>query len=339
MLDDMRNLAVLAYVDDLVANPMALAAYGSHFREDDDATLVVYAPDEPESDAVARLTRALVAAGVDPDHGPDMLLFAAPGGEATERALAERVLAVYAHGAVSGPLGPLPRYSTEDVVALRDALPAAAATAKGRAELSYWEERKRAEGTLENQAYAFYYTDHFGLPPSFYTGKRMLDIGCGPRGSLEWADMTAERVGLDPLADSYLELGAAEHAMTYVAAGSEQIPFADGHFDVIASVNSLDHVDDLDATIAELKRVLAPGGTLLLLTDVNHDPNVCEPQEFSWEIVGAFADELRVEEERHLERGTDGMLAALRSARPYDDSRPHLAGILSVRFTKPDLDS
>jgi hypothetical protein len=84
--------------------------------------------------------------------------------------------------------------------------------------------------------------------------------------------------------------------------------------------------------------VLRPGGTLLLLTDVNHDANVCEPQEFSWEIVGAFADELRVDEERHLERGAHGMLAALRSARPYDDSRPHLAGILSVRFTKLDLE-
>jgi ubiquinone/menaquinone biosynthesis C-methylase UbiE len=150
--------------------------------------------------------------------------------------------------------------------------------------------------------------------------------------------MTAERVGLDPLADSYLELGADEHAMTYVAAGSEDIPFPDGHFDVVASVNSLDHVDDLDATIAEIKRILAPGGTFLLLTDVNHDPNVCEPQEFSWEIVDAFADALWVEDERHLERGAHGMLAALRSARPYDDSRPHLAGILSVRFTKPELD-
>jgi SAM-dependent methyltransferase len=339
MLDDTRSLAVLAYVDDLVADPAALAAYAARFREDDDATLVVYAPDEPESDAVARLTPALAAAGVDPDHGPDMLLLAAPGGEATERALADRVHAVYAHGAVSGPLGPIPRYGTQDVAALRDeALPAAAATAKGRAELSYWEQRKRAEGTLANEAYAFYYTDHFGLPPSFYTGKRILDIGCGPRGSLEWADMTAERVGLDPLADSYLALGAAEHAMTYVAAGSEHIPFPDGHFDVIASVNSLDHVDDIDATIAEMKRVLAPGGTLLLLTDVNHDPNVCEPQEFSWEIVDAFADELRVDDERHLERGTEGMLAAVRAARPYDESRPHLAGILSVRFTKPELD-
>ena len=30
------------------------------------------------------------------------------------------------------------------------------------------------------------------------------DIGCGPRGSLEWATMAAERVGLDPPVNKYL---------------------------------------------------------------------------------------------------------------------------------------
>jgi len=55
-----------------------------------------------------------------------------------------------------------------------------------------------------------------------------LDIGCGPRGSLEWADMTKERYGLDPLANEYLKLGADKHKMKYVASGAEKIPFEDG---------------------------------------------------------------------------------------------------------------
>ena len=65
----------------------------------------------------------------------------------------------------------------------------------------------------------------FDLEPSFYEGKRILDIGCGPCGSLEWADMAAERVGLDPLVPQSMELGAKKHEMTYVAAPSEKIPF------------------------------------------------------------------------------------------------------------------
>lgn len=49
-------------------------------------------------------------------------------------------------------------------------------------------------------------------------GRRVLDVGCGPRGSLEWADRARVRVGLDPLVDAYRELGVADHAMGYVAA-------------------------------------------------------------------------------------------------------------------------
>jgi hypothetical protein len=120
MLDDTRSLAVLAFADELVANPMALAAYGAMFRENDDATLVIYAPDQFEAVAVARVMRALEAAGVSAEAGPDMLVLAVPRSEATERALAESVQAVYSHNAPTGPLASVPRYGTADVVTLRD---------------------------------------------------------------------------------------------------------------------------------------------------------------------------------------------------------------------------
>ncbi|MEA2248420.1 MAG: hypothetical protein QOH46_2949 [Solirubrobacteraceae bacterium] len=206
---------------------------------------------------------------------------------------------------------------------------------KGRSELSYWAGRKREEGTFINAHYEFLFADHFGLSHDFFADKRMVDIGCGPRGSLEWAHMAAQRVGVDPLAESYLALGASEHEMEYVASGAEHIPFADGHFDIVSTINSLDHVDDLDATIAELKRVLRPGGTLLLLTDVNHDPNPCEPHDFSWDIVDEFSDQLRVVDERHFERNQKGMLECLQIPTPYDHARPgRRSGIISVRFVK-----
>src|SRR5215210_7281860 len=64
--------------------------------------------------------RALEAAGVSAEAGPDMLVLAVPRSEATERALAERVQAVYSHTAPAGPLGSVPRYGTADVVTLRD---------------------------------------------------------------------------------------------------------------------------------------------------------------------------------------------------------------------------
>jgi len=150
-------------------------------------------------------------------------------------------------------------------------------TDKASWELAYWQRRKRKERHLKNDHYQQHYTDLFGLTTEDYRNKKVLDIGCGPRGSLEWADVAAERYGLDPLANEYLKLGAGKHKMSYVSAPSEAIPFADGYFDIVASFNSLDHVDDLDRTSAEIGRVTKPGGRFLLVVEINHPPTPTEP--------------------------------------------------------------
>lgn len=171
--------------------------------------------------------------------------------------------------------------------------------AKGDSEMRYWRSRARAEGVdregaagivLDNAHYEAVFTTHFRLASEFFAGKRVLDVGCGPRGSLEWADMAAERVGLDPLADEYREFGIDHHAMSYVAAPAEKMPFDDASFDVVAALNSLDHVDDIPQTIAELSRVAADGATLLLTVEARHRPTAAEPHWLDWDIVDQFSD-------------------------------------------------
>ncbi|HUT04472.1 MAG TPA: class I SAM-dependent methyltransferase [bacterium] len=208
---------------------------------------------------------------------------------------------------------------------------------KAAHELKYWKSRKANEGTLSHNHYAFFYTTHFGLDEAFFHGKKVLDIGCGPRGSLEWADMASERVGLDPLADSYRALGIDRHKMTYVASGAEQIPFGDGYFDVVCSFNSLDHVDDLDRTVGEIIRVLAPGGLFLLLTDVNHDPTACEPIAYSWDVIEKFLAQMELVEERHFEKSSRGMYDSIRDGIFYDqDNTQKRYGILSAKFRRKE---
>ncbi len=213
---------------------------------------------------------------------------------------------------------------------------APAVAVKESHELDYWKRQKEREGTLANRHYEYYYTTHFGLSHEFYRGKRVLDLGCGPRGSLEWADMTRERVGLDPLADEYLKLGADRHQMRYVAAPSEAIPFPDGHFDVVTSFNSLDHVADLDQTIREIMRVVKPGGLFLLLTDVNHQATPCEPIEFSWDVTRKFTDQFDLLEQRQFEKPAHGGLyQGVTEAVTYDHARGQRRyGILSAKFRK-----
>jgi SAM-dependent methyltransferase len=163
---------------------------------------------------------------------------------------------------------------------------------KQHSELAYWKGRVKAErGALGNAHYEELFTTVYGLTRDDYKDRKVIDIGCGPRGSLEWATMAAERVGLDPLASKYLGLGASNHVMKYVEAPSERIPFADGHFDIVTCLNALDHVDDFDATMAEIKRVTRKGGLFLVSVEIDHPATGTEPISVSEQDMQRFSPE------------------------------------------------
>ena len=212
-------------------------------------------------------------------------------------------------------------------------------THKAEAELAYWEIRLKEQGRLSNEHYEYFYTTYFGLDKGFYRGKKVLDIGCGPRGSLEWAAGAGLRIGIDPLAEAYRRLGTGRHTMQYVACNAEFLPLLNATFDVVCSFNSLDHVDNLGKTIQEIIRVSAPGGIFLLLTDIHERPTVMEPSAFSWEIVNRFQPAFALLEQRQVEysafspEGYGDMYQSLQRGTPYnfEDARER-DGILSAIF-------
>jgi ubiquinone/menaquinone biosynthesis C-methylase UbiE len=132
-------------------------------------------------------------------------------------------------------------------------------------------------GSVTNEHFEPLYTSMCGLTRDDYTGKRVLDIGCGPCGSLEWADMATRRIGLDPRTPQYLNLGIGSHRMEYVTAPPEKMPFPDGYFDVVSCLNFLDHTDDLHMTIGEIKRVTKRGGYFLVSIEINRPPTAAQP--------------------------------------------------------------
>jgi ubiquinone/menaquinone biosynthesis C-methylase UbiE len=212
---------------------------------------------------------------------------------------------------------------------------------KAAAELAFWRSRLNGQSALANDHYEHFYTTHFGWEQEFYRGKRILDIGCGPRGSLEWAAAAGLRIGADPLATAYRQLGTKRHCMYYVTCGAERLPFGAAAFDVVCAFNALDHVDDLAQAVGEIKRVLAPRGHFLLLSEIHRRPTVLEPSAYTWDIVARFQPELAIVEERHIEytvfspEGFGDIYQSLRRGTPYNhgDVRER-SGILSARFCK-----
>jgi ubiquinone/menaquinone biosynthesis C-methylase UbiE len=210
-----------------------------------------------------------------------------------------------------------------------------ASSRKRHSELSYWKQRFSAEGqTLSNAHYEPLYTTAFGLTRLDFAGRKVLDIGCGPRGSLEWADGAAQRVGLDPLVNDYLKLGATKHKMEYAAAPSENIPFGRGHFDIVTCLNALDHVDDFQKTVSEIKRVTKPGGLFLLSVEIDHPPTPTEPLTLTeGMLISSFAPEFEIQEDRRLGTPGDHNLhgAVLSGEPPYEVGEP---GIYVARMTR-----
>jgi SAM-dependent methyltransferase len=155
---------------------------------------------------------------------------------------------------------------------------------KAECELNYWNEKKKQEGSLSNDHYKIIYTTHANLTEEFYVGKKVLDIGCGPRGSLEWA-VGSTAVCVDPLAKEYGKLGANSHKMVYVHTGAEDLPFPDESFDIVTSINNLDHVSNVNTALSEISRVLKDEGTFLLYVDLRPYPTACEPRSFDFTLV------------------------------------------------------
>jgi SAM-dependent methyltransferase len=206
--------------------------------------------------------------------------------------------------------------------------------AKGLYEWAYWKSRQIEEGTLANSWYVELFTTRVGLDQAFYAGKKILDVGCGPRGSLEWADMAAERVGLDPLVERYRALGIDQHRTHYVNAPVERIPDPDNYFDVVSSINSLDHVDDVDAAMREMLRVLTPGGMILLVVEIHPRPTIAEPHALPWDLARRFGPLTHVLEERHLERPDHGV-GHFDVRVPFDhDDQTERSGVLVAKLAK-----
>jgi ubiquinone/menaquinone biosynthesis C-methylase UbiE len=99
-------------------------------------------------------------------------------------------------------------------------------------------------------------------------GDRALDVGCGDgRFTAELAAAGASVVGVD-VAEAALERARTAHpGLEFQLVGIDaDLPFADNSFDLVWASEVIEHIGDTARFLSELRRVLLPGGRLLITT-------------------------------------------------------------------------
>ena len=110
-------------------------------------------------------------------------------------------------------------------------------------------------------------------------GENVLDIGAGMGpASVEAASRGAHVVAIDPSRFMRAILGFRRQfqkdpgLITVEAGAAEKIPLSKRSTDVVCAVNAIHHWTDLEGSIEEIARVIAPGGRVLLVDEDFTDP-------------------------------------------------------------------
>jgi len=135
--------------------------------------------------------------------------------------------------------------------------------------------------------------------------QRVLDVGCGDgQVSRLAAKLGAQVVGIDPTWNC-VSVANERGGGVFARAGAAQLPFADASFDAVVACLVFEHIRDVDSAIAEVARVLQPGGRFCFF--LNHpllqtpnsgwiDDQFLDPPEQYWRIGPYLIEDETIEE-------------------------------------------
>ncbi len=131
------------------------------------------------------------------------------------------------------------------------------------------QELERFEPAEARGRIAYEHLHRYALCSDRVGGLRVLDVACGVGyGSNLLAEVAAEVVGLD--IDSAVIRRASKkyrrENLKFVTGDCANMPFEAESFDVVVANEMIEHIEDQHGFLAEVKRVLKAGGTLLIST-------------------------------------------------------------------------
>lgn len=92
---------------------------------------------------------------------------------------------------------------------------------------------------------------------------RILDVGCGTGANLLMLSQYGDAEGVDISQDALAF--CRDRGLDKVRLGAgEKLPYDDGTFDLVTALDVVEHMDDDLAGLKEMRRVLRPGGRVLL---------------------------------------------------------------------------
>lgn len=137
--------------------------------------------------------------------------------------------------------------------------------------------------------------------------RRILDVGCGDGQVSRLATSLGAPlvVGVDPTWNQVKVAHQRGGGPAYARAGAAQLPFADASFDAVVACLVFEHIRDVDDAIAEVARVLQPGGRFCFF--LNHpllqtpnsgwiDDQFLDPPEQYWRIGPYLVEDETIEE-------------------------------------------
>jgi SAM-dependent methyltransferase len=137
--------------------------------------------------------------------------------------------------------------------------------------------------------------------------ERVLDIGCGEGqiARLAVSRGASHVVGVDPTRAQVQVATDRGGGPAYARAEAAGLPFADASFDAAIACLVFEHIHEVDEAIAEVARVLEPGGRFLFF--LNHpllqtpnsgwiDDQILDPPEQYWRIGPYLVEDATIEE-------------------------------------------